>query len=55
MLNWVKEIASSKEVIQLRKKVQDLENKLVESQKNIDKTNAFWKKKYYALKDSRQS
>lgn len=48
MFEWLKKRLSSKEVIQLRKRVVELEEKLVESQKNIDRTNAYWKRKYFA-------
>jgi len=49
MLKWLRKRLSSEEVIQLRKRVVELEEKLVESQKNIDRTNAYWKRKYFAV------
>jgi acetyl-CoA carboxylase alpha subunit len=34
----------------LQEQVDELKKKLIEKQKQIDKTNAYWKKKFYALK-----
>ena len=34
----------------LKEQVDELKKKLIEKQKQIDKTNAYWKKKFYALK-----
>ena len=50
MIGWLKKKLSSREVILLRKKVMELEEKLEISQKNIDRTNAYWKRKYFLLK-----
>jgi transposase-like protein len=47
----IKKKENNTEVEILKTKISELEEKLKESQKNIDKTNAFWKKKYYHLKN----
>jgi hypothetical protein len=52
-MEWIKRMLAGRELKELRQRVTQLEAKLVESQKNIDKTNAYWKKKFFDLKESK--
>ena len=50
MIKWIKELFISKK--QYKEKIAELEQKLVEKQEHINKTNAFWKKKFHKHKNS---
>lgn len=51
MLKFFKSIFFKKK-IEYENKIAELEQKLVEKQEHINKTNAFWKKKLYKQKNS---
>lgn len=44
-----------KKKIEYENKIAELEQKLVEKQEHINKTNAFWKKKLYNQKNSNKN
>jgi hypothetical protein len=48
MIKWIKNIFKSRK--KYEEKIAELEQKLVEKQEHINKTNAFWKKKMYNSK-----
>lgn len=50
MWKWLKSIFFKNK--QYKEKIAELEQKLVEKQEHINKTNAFWKKKLYYSKNS---
>jgi len=50
MFKWVSQLFTSKK--KYEEKIAELEQKLVEKQEHINKTNAFWKKKMYYSKNS---
>lgn len=45
MIKWIRSIFCTKK--KYKEKIAELEQKLVEKQEHINKTNAFWKKKLY--------
>lgn len=48
MMEWIKNLFYTKTVKDLKQENEKLKKKLLESQENINKTNAYWKKKFYA-------
>lgn len=45
MMTWIKDLFFPRR--KYKEKIAELEQKLVEKQEHINKTNAFWKKKFY--------
>jgi hypothetical protein len=50
MIKWIRGLFVNKK--KYEEKIAELEQKLVEKQEHINKTNAFWKKKLYNSKNS---
>jgi hypothetical protein len=50
MLKWISSIFKNKKLEELNKENTELKLKLVEKQEVINQTNAYWKKKMYAVK-----
>jgi hypothetical protein len=44
-MNWLKKFFSNSRVKELEQEVEDLKTKLEKRQEDINKTNAYWKKK----------
>lgn len=57
MINWLKGLFTNyKKVKKLEKEVEVLNDKIIEKQEIINKTNAYWKKKIYnQTKKSKES
>lgn len=53
MFKWVERIFFKSR--KYKQKIAELEQKLVEKQEHINKTNAFWKKKLYNSKNSNKN
>jgi hypothetical protein len=54
MVKFLKNLFSSR-VDELEKEVLRLKNQLEEAQENLNKTNAYWKRKFYGLKNKPQN
>lgn len=54
MVKFLQNVFCSR-VKELEKEVQRLNNQLIEAQENLNKTNAYWKRKFYGLKNKPQN
>jgi hypothetical protein len=48
MIEWIKKLLYSKKVDELKKENLELKKKILEKQEQINKTNAYWKKRFYS-------
>lgn len=56
MIEFLKNIFFRKKCItNCKQKIAELEQKLIEKQEHINKTNAFWKKKFHQQKNSNKN
>jgi hypothetical protein len=56
MINWLKGLfINHKKVKELENEIEILNDKLIERQEVINKTNAYWKKRVYNQKKSKES
>jgi len=50
MIKWIKDLFKSTRVKELEQHISVLERELLKSQEDINKTNAYWKRKMHNLK-----
>lgn len=50
VVKWIKSLFGCNKIDELKKENEDLKQKLVKKQEAINKTNAYWKTRFYELK-----